>query len=86
MYHPITALVGCTSKHFTPFPSSTLPIHQEEIADLEKRSQRRDSREWGLVILSRALANAFVFLILFGAAICIFQAAQFGLDNVCHTL
>lgn len=55
---------------------------QEDIADLEKRSKKRDLQEWGLVILSRSLTNLFVLLILVGASVIIFQAAQLGLDSV----
>ena len=57
---------------------------QEEIADLDKRSQQRDLREWALVVLSRLLANLFVLLILSATAVAIFYAAQLGLDSVRH--
>lgn len=55
---------------------------QEDIADLDKRSQRRDGKEWVLVVLTRTVANLFVLLILIGAGVAIFQAAQLGLDSV----
>ena len=55
---------------------------QEDIADLEKRSKKRDLREWALVILSRTLTNLFVLFILIGAGAAIFRAAQLGLSSV----
>ncbi|CAI7996566.1 hypothetical protein GBAR_LOCUS1899, partial [Geodia barretti] len=51
------------------------------IADLEKRSQKRDTREIALVILIRTLTNLSVLLILIGAGVAIFMAAQLGLDS-----
>ena len=55
---------------------------QEDIADLKKRSEKRDVKEWVLVILSRTVANLFVVLILIGAGTAIFKAAQLGLSSV----
>ena len=55
---------------------------QEDIADLKKRSEKRDVKEWVLVILSRTVANLFVVLILIGAGTAIFRAAQLGLSSV----
>ena len=55
---------------------------QEDIADLDKRGQKRDGKEWALVVLTRTVANLFVLLILIGAGVAIFQAAQLGLDSV----
>ncbi|CAI8052918.1 Transmembrane channel-like protein 7 [Geodia barretti] len=54
---------------------------EEDIADLEKRSQKRDNREIALVILIRTLTNLSVLLILIGAGVAIFMAAQLGLDS-----
>jgi hypothetical protein len=54
---------------------------EEDIADLEKRSQKRDAKEIALVILIRTLTNLSVFLILIGTGVAIFRAAQLGLDS-----
>ena len=62
----------------------SLPLSgvQEDIANLEKRNQKRDTREIALVILIRTLTNLSVLLILIGAGVAIFMAAQLGLDSV----
>ena len=40
---------------------------QEDIADLDKRVQKRDGKEWALVVLTRTVANLAVLVILIGA-------------------
>ena len=71
---------------FTTVLSTLPPLLQEDIADLEKRSQSRDVKEWVLVFLSRLLANVFVFVILAAAGAAIYYAAVLGLENVHHTV
>ena len=58
---------------------------QEELADFKKRNQERTTEEIVEVVLIRIATNVFTTLVLVGAGVAIFYAAQFSLDFVRHT-
>ena len=72
-------------------PHKSLPQHtrtpsqQEELADFKKRNQERTTEEIVEVVLIRIATNVFTTLVLVGAGVAIFYAAQFNLNFVCHT-
>ena len=55
---------------------------QEEIADFERRNEKRTWKELAVVITLRTATNLFTFLVLVAAAVVIFYSTQFGLENV----